>query len=153
MGRDMFSMGCNHIGNASKCRRLFDIYKVFNHHLVHDILQKFSKLCRFWIIFCWTITPCLCNFENCPQNTVVYLPPCGLCDIKSAVSIHYSSPKCNNKCSLFGGGVLPNVLSILQERHINRSLSVAFSFVRLLICRIGLEMGSHWCVLNEKLLC
>ena len=146
-GENGFSVGCNQIGSASKSRQIiFHTYKVFNHHLIHEIQQNLSRLCRFYI-FCWTIAPCLCNFKNWPQNsTMIYLLPCGLCQIGCSNTLQL--PQSNNKCSLFGGGVSPAVLSILQAMYFNGSLSVAFSFVRLHVCRIGSGMCLCQCVLK-----
>ena len=59
MGENMFSLWNYHIGTVFRSIQLsFDIYRVSNHHLVHDIHQMVGGLHNLYK-FHWAITSCL----------------------------------------------------------------------------------------------
>ena len=59
MGENMFSLWHYHSGTVFKSIQLsFDIYRVSNHHLVHDIHQMIGGLHNLYK-FQWAITSCL----------------------------------------------------------------------------------------------
>ena len=60
---------------------------------------------------------------------------------------------CNDHVPLFGGGLPLDVLSILQAIHCDGSLRVAFSFIRLHVCKIGTELCFCQCVIEIEELC
>ena len=66
MGENTFSLWSYHFGSAYKSIQLpFDICKVSNHHLVHDIQQILGRLHHLHR-FQWTITPCHSYVEYWP---------------------------------------------------------------------------------------
>ena len=69
MGENRFSLWSYHIGTVFKCSQLsFDIYKVSNHHLIHDIHQMTSGLPNLYK-FQWAITSSLSYVEYWPRCT------------------------------------------------------------------------------------
>ena len=68
MGENRFSLWSYHIGTVFKCSQLsFDIYKVSNHHLIHDIHQMTSGLPNLYK-FQWAITSSLSYVKYWPEN-------------------------------------------------------------------------------------
>ena len=68
MGENRFSLWSYHIGTVFKRSQLsFDIYKVSNHHLIHDIHQMTSGLPNLYK-FQWAITSSLSYVEYWPEN-------------------------------------------------------------------------------------
>ena len=77
MGENRFSLWSYPIGTVFKSIQLsFDIYRVSNHHLVHDIHQMVGGLHNLYT-FQWSITSCLSYVEYWPENIKTCLPPCG----------------------------------------------------------------------------
>ena len=77
MGENRFSLWSYHIGTVFKSIQLsFDIYRVSNHHLVHDIHQMVGGLHNLYK-FQWSITSCLSYVKYWPENIKTCLPPCG----------------------------------------------------------------------------
>ena len=77
MGENRFSLWSYHIGTVFKRSQLsFDIYKVSNHHLIHDIHQMTSGLPNLYK-FQWAITSSLSYVEYWPENIKTVLLPCG----------------------------------------------------------------------------
>ena len=68
MGENRFSLWSYHIGTVFKSIQLsFDIYRVSNRHLVHDIHQMIGGLHNLYK-FQWAITSCLFYVEYWPEN-------------------------------------------------------------------------------------
>ena len=68
MGENRFSLWSYHIGTVFKRSQLsFDIYKVSNHHFIHDIHQMTSGLPNLYK-FQWAITSSLSYVEFWPEN-------------------------------------------------------------------------------------
>ena len=77
MGEKRFPLWSYHIGTVLKRIQLsFDIYRVSNHQLVHDIHQMVGGLHNLYK-FQWSITSCLSYVEYWPENIKTCLPPCG----------------------------------------------------------------------------
>ena len=77
MGENRFSLWSYHIGTVFESIQLsFDIYRVSNHHLVHDIHQMVGGLHNLYK-FQWSITSCLSYIEYWPEDIKTCLPPCG----------------------------------------------------------------------------
>ena len=73
MGENRFSLWSYHIGTVFKCSQLsFDIYKVSNHHFIHDIHQMTSGLPNLYK-FQWAITSSLSYVEYWPENNKTVL--------------------------------------------------------------------------------
>ena len=77
MGENRFSLWSYHIGTVFKSiQPSFDIYRVSNHHLVHDIHQMIGGLHNLYK-FQWAITSCFSYVKYWPENIKTCLPPCG----------------------------------------------------------------------------
>ena len=73
MGENRFSLWSYHIGTVFKRSQLsFDIYKVSNHHFIHDIHQMTSGLPNLYK-FQWAITSSLSYIEYWPENNKTVL--------------------------------------------------------------------------------
>ena len=73
MGENRFSLWSYHIGTVFKRSQLsFDIYKVSNHHFIHDIHQMTSGLPNLYK-FQWAITSSLSYVEYWPENNKTVL--------------------------------------------------------------------------------
>ena len=73
MGENRFSLWSYHIGTVFKRRQLsFDIYKVSNHHFIHDIHQMTSGLPNLYK-FQWAITSSLSYVEYWPETNKTVL--------------------------------------------------------------------------------
>ena len=72
-GENRFSLWSYHIGTVFKRSQLsFDIYKVSNHHFIHDIHQMTSGLPNLYK-FQWAITSSLSYIEYWPENNKTVL--------------------------------------------------------------------------------
>ena len=117
MGENKFSLWNYHIGTVFKSIQLsFDIYRVSNHHLVHDIHQMIDGLHYT-------------NFNE-PSHLAFPTSNIGLRTSRHAcrlvvVNVTYQYPAaplwilqflsmCNDNVSMFGGGLPLDVLSILE---------------------------------------
>ena len=119
MGENRFSLWSYHIGTVFKRSQLsFDIYKVSNHHLIHDIHQMTSGLPNLYK-FQWAITSSLSyvgilawEHQDSACRLVVanvtFQYPAAPLRILQFLSM------CNDNVPLFGGGLPLDVLSILQ---------------------------------------
>ena len=117
MGENKFSLWSYHIGTVFKRSQLsLDIYKVSNHHIIHDIHQMTSGLPNLYK-FQWAITSSLSYVEYWPEN----ITSCRL--VVANVTFQYPAAPlrilqflsmCNDNVPLFRGGLPLDVLSILQ---------------------------------------
>ena len=113
MGENRFSLWSYHIGTVFKRSQLsFDIYKVSNHHFIHDIHQMTSWL-PYLYKFQWAITSSLSYVEYWPENhlvvaNVTFQYPAAPLRILQFLSM------CNDNVPLFRRGLPLDVLSILQ---------------------------------------
>ena len=124
----------------------FDIYRVSNHHLVHDIHQMIGG--QHNLIFNEPSHHLAFPTSNMGLRTSRHA--CRL--VVANVTFQYPAAPlgilqflsmCNDNVPLFGGGLPLDVFSILEaEGHdrCNGSLRVAFSFIRLHVYRIGPEL-------------
>ena len=94
MGENRFSLWSYHIGTVFKRSQLsFDIYKVSNHHFIHDIHQMTSQqdsACRL------VVANVTFQYPAAPLRILQFLS------------------MCNDNVPLFRGGLPLDVLSILQ---------------------------------------
>ena len=97
MGENSFFLWSYHIGGAFKSTQLlFDNYRFFNHHLIHDIQQIMGGLYNLHK-FQWAITSCFFYVEYWPENIKPCLPPCGgLCDIQISHTQQLPSESCSS---------------------------------------------------------
>ena len=90
MGENRFSLWSYHFGIVFKIIQLsFDMYRVSNHHLVHDIHQMIGGLHNLYK-FQWAITSCLSYVKYWPEN------------IKTAVAnvtLQYPAAPLSQSCS------------------------------------------------------
>ena len=112
MGENRFSLWSYHIGTVFKRSQLsFDIYKVSNHHFIHDIHQMTSAQPNLYK-FQWAITSSLSYVEYWPENIKTVLAALWLLMWHSN-TLQLPSESCSSS-PLFRGGLPLDVLSILQ---------------------------------------
>ena len=101
---------------------------------------KLCRLHRFYVFYILSMWHHKLTSEP-PLSYTGHLK-CRLCHIKSVVPLEMwnTTYKCDSKDRLFRQGVPLPVLSILQTMYFNRCLSVAFSFVRLHVYRMGSDI-------------
>ena len=93
MGENSFSLWSYHVFNSIQLS--FDIYRVSNHHLIHDIHQMIGGLHNLYK-FQWAITSCLSYVEYC-KLPVYTLPPDPFWSRERPKShMHRSNPQMRN---------------------------------------------------------